>query len=878
MISDRWKQIEEIFNSAIELPAQDRSNFLQTVCANDLELRNEVESLLKQDDGTGSILKTLISKAADSLLNKNEEPDLVGKQIGPYQITGLIGRGGMAEVYRAVRADDQYKKIVAIKLIHQNPAASFLISRFRYERQILASLEHPSIARFLEGGTTEDGMPYLVMEFIQGELITNYCVQHNLSVRERLQLFKFVCDAVQYAHRNLVIHRDLKPSNILVTSEGVPKLLDFGIAKLLNPELIDDAPTATIASIRLMTPEYASPEQVRGEQVTTATDVYSLGAVLYELLTNVCPHQFKTKAITEIEHVVCEVEPELPSSAVFRGTTVKRLELKKLSHELAREVDNIVLMAMRKDPHQRYETVQQFTEDIDRYLNGLPVRARTQTLGYRAIKFARRHKTAVAVVTLLIAMLAGIAVLMTVQTSRIAKERDRANKVTEFLVNLFEVSNPSEAKGNSIKARELLDVSANKIGNELNDQPEVQAALMDTIGRVYSNLGLYKTSASLLEQALRIRTQILGEKHIDVASTLDHLAAVYQEMGKYEEAESLARKSFAMRKEILGNEHPDVAEVAGTLGQVLQNEGKFEDAETFFRMALAIQRKNFGEENEQVTNSLNDLAIFLKIKGDIKEAESLYRKTLVLRRKLLGNFHPSVASTLNNLGRLLTENGQLDEAEKLLREATEIDLKVFGKDHPERAISMNNLAFVYREKKEYEKAEMIYREALEIRRKSLGENHPSVARNIYSLGLTLIEKGDYDQAEPLLLEAQGLWKKNLPPEHPDQGSIALALAKVRMYRGDSNGAKQLLEYALMIRIKNYPPDHTAIANVKSALGECLASQGFYAEAETLLLDAYRVWSQKQGKNHADTIKTGNRLVVLYDAWGKPAEADRYRSQ
>jgi serine/threonine-protein kinase len=876
MLADRWKQIEELFSAAIDLPAQERSNFLQSACGNDSELLNEVELLLKQDDGTGSMLKTIISRAADSL-SQEKISNLIQKQIGPYLITGLIGRGGMAEVYSAVRADDQYKKLVAIKLIHQTPDSSFLISRFRYERQILANLEHPSIARFLEGGTTKDGISYLVMEFIQGEPITDYCTKNNLSVRERLRLFKSVCDAVQFAHRNLVIHRDIKPSNILVTSEGVPKLLDFGIAKLLDPELSTDAPTATIASFRLMTPEYASPEQVRGEQVTTATDLYSLGAVLYELLTNERPHQFKSKSITEIEHVVCELEPALPSSAVMR-THLKRNDRKRLSRELVNELDKIILMAMRKDPRHRYQTVQQFTEDIDRYLDGRPIRARTQTIGYRTTKFVRRHKTAVAVVSLLIALLTGFALVMTFQASRIAKERDRANKVTEFLVNLFEVSNPSEAKGNSIKVRELLDVGADKIGKELKDQPDVQAAMMDTIGRVYSNLGLYKTSISLLERSLEIRKRIYGDKNNEVASTEDHLAQAYQNAGKFEDAESIARKAFGIRKEILGTEHPDVADSAGTLGAILQDAGKYDEAESFFRMALVIKQKHFGEENAKVADSINDLALLLKIKGETKEAESLYRKALAQRRKLLGNDHPSVSATLNNLGRLLTENGQHDKAEPLLVEATEIDLKVLGKDHPDRAIVMNNLALVYREKKEYGKAEQLYRESLELRRKALGDDHPSVARTIYSLGLLLIDKGDYEQAEPMLMEAQSLWEKNLPPDHPDQSSVALALAKIRMVHGDTKSAKILFDQALKIRVQNFPPDHTAIANVKSALGECLVVQGSYAEAESLLLDAYRIWNLKQGKNHPDTIKTANRLVLLYEAWGKSAKATPYRSQ
>lgn len=880
MIQDRWKLVEQIFNTAVELPQQERPSFLQNACGNDPELRREVESLLEQDDGTGDMLGTLVSEAADSL-SQEEIHDLTGKTIGSYLIMGLVGRGGMAEVYRAIRGDDQYKKQVAIKLVRRNLAPSFFMSRFRHERQILASLEHRSIARFLEGGTT-DGIPYLVMEYIDGEPITDYCNKRDLPVRERLELFRSVCDAVQYAHRNLVIHRDLKPSNILVTSEGVTKLLDFGIAKLLNPELTDGLPTATISPIRLMTPEYASPEQVRGEQVTTATDVYSLGAVLYELLTQERPHQFKTRSILEIERVICNVEPERPSSAVLRAQPADAAQhtgnRKKLSRELARELDNVVLMAMQKDPRLRYPTAWQFAEDIERYLDGRPVQARAQTVGYRAIKFARRHKTAVTAAVLLVAMLAGFAAIMAVQASRIAKERDRANEITEFLVNLFEVSNPGEARGNNIRARELLDASAIKIGKELQHQPEVQAALMDTIGRVYRNLGLYNTSISLLEKSLEIRRRILSENHADVASTMDHLATAYKEVGKYEDAESLARKALATRQQLLGSDHRDVAESAGTVGDILQDRGKYDEAESFFRMELAIHQKLFGEEHEKVAESLNQLALLLKIKGKLDEAEPLYRKTLAMRRKLLGSDHPAVASDLNNLGRFLTEKGEYPEAEALLREAMEVDLKVLGKDHPDRAIVMSNLALLFREKKEFDNAEMLYREALALRRKGLGDEHPSVARNVYSLAVTLVDKGDYDQAEPLLLEARRLFQKSYPPGHPEHATLGLALARIRIARKDPKAAEILLDEALKIRMQSFPSDHPGIANVKSALGECLMMQGSYAKAEPVLLDAYRICNLKWGKNHSDSIKAAGRLVSLYEAWGKPEKAANYRAK
>jgi len=864
MTPDRWKKIEEIFNQAVELPLAERSMFLKRICGNDQELFIEVDSLLQQDDETGAMLKTIISHAADSL-SKKESADFAGKHIGPYRITGLIGQGGMAEVYKAVRDDDQYQKQVAIKVIRHD-RVSFLIGRFWHERQILANLEHSNIARFLEGGTTDEGIPYLVMEYIEGDPITIYCDKYNLTIRQRLELFRSVCNAVQYAHRNLVIHRDLKPSNILVTADGVPKLLDFGIAKLLNSDLAVEYPNATVTSYRMMTPEYASPEQVRGEQVTTATDVYSLGAVLYELLTKERPYQFDTRSFSEMERVICEKEPELPSAVVTRTHPAK----KKLSREFGRELDSIVLKAMEKDSQRRYSTVAQFADDINRYLDGLPILARTSTFSYRAFKFARRHRTAVALAAFFILLLAGFATVMTFQASRIAKERDRANQVTEFLVNLFEVSNPSESKGNTITARELLNESTKKIERDLRDQPEVQAALMDTMGRVYRNLGLYNTSIPLLEKALKIRKETFGEESTEVASTMNILSEALYNAGKYEAAEPLARKALSIRRKILGNEHPDVADSLNSLGFGLFQSGDYDQCEIILREALAIRQKVFAAESVEVANSMNELGLVLKVKRKTDEAETLYRRALAIRRKLYGNNHPEVSTTLNNLGRLLVDKGNYNEAEKLLREAVELDRKILGKDHPDLAITMSSLGWTLREEKKFEEAEKTFRDALEIRKRALGDVHPAVGTNLYALGVVLFEKGDVDQGELFLKDAQEVWKKTLPPQHDNQARVLLALGRVRLKKGDYAQAEKIFRQVLEARQKNMPGDHLNIARVKCFLGESLKEQKRYAEAEPLMLESYRAYKAELGANHPDVIESAERLKLFYTAWGKPA--------
>jgi serine/threonine protein kinase len=421
MTPDQWRQIEVIFHAAVDRAPDERAAFLDHAGAGDPELRQEVESLLAQE-GLGTRLAAAVSDAAKSLATATSE-DRVGQRIGPYRVTGIVGQGGMGAVYQAVRDDDQYRKQVAIKLVKRGLDTEFILSRFRHERQILASLEHPHIARLLDGGTTDDGLPYLVMEYIEGRPITDYGSANKLSLTERLKLFRLVCSAVQYAHQNLVVHRDLKPSNILVTPDGTPKLLDFGIAKLLNPDTSPEGMSQTQTALMMLTPDYASPEQVRGEPVTTATDVYSLGVVLYELLTGQRPHHFKSYSPVEIERVITQSEPERPSVAVSgireQGSGVRdttddgRRTRDRLARQLRGDLDNIVLMALRKEPERRYSSVEQLSEDIRRHLDGRPVIARKDTVGYRAGKFIQRHKLGLAAVALVILSLVGGIVVST---------------------------------------------------------------------------------------------------------------------------------------------------------------------------------------------------------------------------------------------------------------------------------------------------------------------------------------------------------------------------------------------------------------------------------------------------------------------------------
>ncbi|HMX25741.1 MAG TPA: tetratricopeptide repeat protein [Blastocatellia bacterium] len=1011
MTPQRWKRIDDLLQRTLELPTAQREAFLDQHCAGDDALRGEVLSLLDADRRDGELLDQALP------LRSWAEASAIGRRVGAYKLTREIGRGGMGAVYLAERDDDQkFHQQAAVKLIKRGMDTDEIIERFRYERRILASLNHPNIARLLDGGTTEDGLPYFVMEYIEGEPLLGYCQRRNLPVAERLKLFLQVCQAVQHAHGNLVVHRDLKPSNILVNGEGAVKLLDFGIAKLLNAE---EAGLSTLSGQRPMTPEYASPEQARGELITVASDVYALGVVLYELLAGARPYRFKDRTPAEISRVIREQEPErMPAS--LRG-----------------DLETITLTALRKEPANRYQSVGELADDVQRYLSGLPVRARGNGLGYRAGKFIRRHKTGVAMAAALVLLVMSSIFGLAAQASRIARERDKAvvaerlaaeqrllaeqsrdaerrqrqlaeanlqralsaetkanaettralsaeslanteaaranaeaararteaattKQVSEFLVGLFRVSNPGESRGKNVTAREIFDLGAARVGKELRDQPDVQVALMQTMGDVYYSLGLYPEAAKLLEAALQIRRARLGARHHDVAATLDslglvknaqgdyaaaeslliesleirrarfgaehseiaqslsHLAWLHKEKGEPQIAETRYREALALRQRLVGPEHLDVATETHNLAVVLADNGKYDEAEPLFRQSLSAHRKLLGEDAPEVATDLHGLGLLHKLKGNLEESERLYREALALRQKIFGESHPDVAATLNNLAQLLREKGdsaaaepllreslrlhrkligpehaniatnldnlasvlrargKLDEAEPLLRESLEMRRKLFGSAHADVAVSLNNLASLLSTQGNPAGAEVAYREAVEIFRQRLGNEHPNVAFVMTNLASSIHEQKRYAEAEPLYREALQMRRKSLGDVHAD---VAFSLGELGSLMIETNRlqeAEATLREAVKIARQALPPGHWRIALAESALGECLTVLRLFAEAEPLLLESYATLKAKRGERDRSTQRTLRRIIMLYQAWGKPDKAAQYQ--
>jgi serine/threonine protein kinase/Tfp pilus assembly protein PilF len=825
-----------------------------------------------------------------------------GRSVGSYRILSEVGHGGMGAVYLAVRDDDEFKKRVAIKLLRRGMATDDLVRRFRNERQILASIDHPNIAKLLDGGTTEEGLPYFLMEYVEGEPIDRYCDAHRLSVGERLELFRTVCAAVHFAHQNLVVHRDLKPGNILVTADGVVKLLDFGIAKLLRPELYSDRAEATRLEERLLTPEYASPEQARGETVTTASDVYSLGVLLYELLTGHLPYRLSGLSLHEVTRVIGEVDPRKPSTVIGEveertrgdGTTAKltpELVAKtregrpdRLRRRLAGDLDAIVMRAMRKEPQRRYGSAEQLSEDIRRHLEGLPVSARKGTLSYNAGKFVRRHRVGVFMATAAAISLVAFSAVLAVQSARVARARDRAEReaakaqaVSTFLQETLASANPYEGQGRKVTVVEVLKSASDKVGSSFADQPEVAAAIRQTLGTTYASLGLLEEAEPWLRQALQMRQDTLGREHPDVAASMDDLAALLRDKGENEKAERVCREALAMRRSLLGNDSEEVADSLNTLGVILLVQGRYEAAEAHLRESLGIRRKLLGDKSTEVAESLNNLATVLHDRGDYGGAEPLYRESLAIDRRVLGEEHPKVAEGLSNLARSLQDRGDFESAERLYREALAVARASLGDSHPAAATISNNLGTALLERGDLGAAEPLLRESLAIRRKALGDEHPDVAQSLNNLAMLSAKKGDYESAESLHREALVVKRHVLGDEHPSVAITLLNLARSIQAQGAFEKAEPLYLEALAMERKLLGARHPLLGATLSGYGGCLTDMKRYREAEEKLLEAHGMLKALVGEQHERTRQTAERLVQLYRAWGKPDKAAEYEA-
>ncbi len=734
---------------------------------------------------SGGILNGALWEAFCAKLD--EEPLLPeGALVGRYRVLREIGRGGMSVVYLAERADDAFHQRVALKVLDRAPRDREARARFEQERQILASLDHPNIARLLDGGVDVRGLPYIVMELVEGQPIDQYCGQYcgQLSIDERLALVQVVARAVAYAHRRLVVHRDLKPSNILVTAAGEVKLLDFGIAKLLGSEAAGPfAAPPTRTALRVLTPEYAAPEQVRGEPVTTASDVYQLGLVLFELLTGRRAHGLTSDSLTEIERVVCTGEPPRPSRSVAAPS---------LRRQLAGDLDSIVLTALRKEPDRRYASPADLAADLERHRAGLPVAARGDGLAYRAGKLVRRHRLAVAAVAAVaLSLVTGLgAALWQAQEARL--EAQKATEVKDFLVRIFEVADPDESPGRAVTARELLDRGIQRIGT-LQDEPEVQAELLSMAGASYKSLGLYAAARPVLERSLRLQRRLHGERSLGVAEVESILASLAYKQGDTKQAEALLQAALATYRALLPADDARVTETLIGLADCLMRYDRDGEAAALLNEALAIRRRSRNPADPadpQIALILNEIGLLRHRAMDLDGAERLYRESLAIRRRAHGSVHPEVATPLHNLGALLLTRGRLAEAEAIFREVIALEARLYSGDHPSMADSWGYLGHTLRSRGDLAGAEAPYRRSLAINRAKRGARHFATLSALHNLGRLLTETGRAAEAEPLLREALAGRRALYGPDYPKTKETEKILAECRAALASVTGRRE----------------------------------------------------------------------------------------
>ena len=840
--SEHAALVAELFKSAIEVDPQDRPSFLEQRCRSNLKLRAEVESLLQTHERAEKFMERPALDLAGEMFAYTGA-FAPGQIVGGYKIVSLVGKGGMGEVYLA--QDLHLHRRIALKLVRRGMDNEEIVRRFHHEQQMLASLNHPNIAQLYDAGVTADGIPFFAMEHVDGMRIDNYCRDKNLSVEQRLELFCKVCSAIHYAHQHLVVHRDIKPSNILVTAEGEPKLLDFGIAKMLDA-VTNVTPEQTLTIHNVLTPEYASPEHVRGDPVTTASDVYSLGVLLYELLTGAKPYKIDNRTAVEIARVITQTEPTRPSTAIRESRSGNRnsTDSRFTNHEsraLRGDLDNIVLMAMRKEPQRRYSSVAQFSGDIRRHLERLPVRARKDTFGYRSSKFVRRHRVGVAAA--LVASFAVIAGLfISLRGAQLARrEKTKAQAVSQFLQEMLGAASPGAAiRGDKEKltVKEVLDQASRDLsGQNLSSQPEVKAELLRVIGTCYYDLGQYDLAEQNLLSALQLQDKIYGDSALETLKTRLALAALWLERGEIVKGDEFYAKTIPiLRRE--------------------QNKGRI--------------------GSDYLMQALYEYGLTRRLLSDPKQGEQHLREALALRSQAPWGAQALLDEIESVLAMTLSDQGKFKEAEKTVRQQLESFRQRGGAvTNAAKIVALGTLATALTEQGNLAEAEQLLREAEEIFRKNYDPAYMPLGNNLRLLADVLYREGKYAEAESTINECLQIYRKSSGPGYTNYPTALTMEGLIYARTGRAPEAEKLLREAMQLR-SQLPDTHFMKALAIGALGEFLTEQDRFAEAEPLLLTSYESLKESQTANSPRIRNAAQRLATLYERWNKPELAAKYR--
>jgi tetratricopeptide (TPR) repeat protein/tRNA A-37 threonylcarbamoyl transferase component Bud32 len=804
-----WDEVKRQFHAALELPAAEREDFFRRIEERDPGLAREVQSLVAAHESEGERFEEVVARERREVLSAAARSRL-GLHCGPYELVRLIGEGGMGQVFLARRADATFRKEVAIKLVRQELGGDQILRRFRAERQLLAGLDHPGIARLVDGGATDDGVPYLVMEYVPGVPIDRFCDEHGLELEERLALFRRVCEAVEAAHKSLVVHRDIKASNVLVTPEGEPKLLDFGVAKILPGGEREETLVLTRAEGAPLTLASAAPEQVSGGQITTATDTYALGLLLYRLLTGVSAYEVPTSPITEAVRVICERLPSPPSEAIPANGFAERWR-----RRLRGDLDNIVLKALRKDPGRRYSSVEQFAEDIRRHLSGMPVLARPDTLGYRAGKFVRRHAVAVTAGAVVIVALVGGLTATLWQARRAERERIKAERVSGFLINTLSAADASWTSGAGragadVKVSEALDEAAARVHRELGEEPEVEAVVRRTLGQTYYSLAKLQAADRELQEALRLFRKTTGDESAETAQTLYWIGRLQVQRGEVDAG---------------------VATLEGV---------------------LAARRRTADRTDELMANTLNDLGLAYLARGDNAAALPLLEEMLAIERRRVGEAHPRVAIPLNNLGLIHDRLGHVETAERYYRESIASFARIPGRELPESAFPRQSLGVMRLVQGRLPEAERLLRETVAIWTRGFGEDHPNTANARVPLGTVLFLSGDAPAGEREIRSSLAQLERALPAGHSDLARAWTALGPILCATARAVEGEDKLRRAVALRRKLLKAGDWRIAESVGALGGCLAREGRVREARNALQESQTLFSAALGPTHPRT--------------------------
>ncbi|GMU63795.1 MAG: hypothetical protein AMXMBFR36_00690 [Acidobacteriota bacterium] len=880
-------RVAVLFGEALDRPPDQRRDFVMTATESET-VRREVLSLLDSHARADARAERLDPELAAALLGTDRPlADPSGRRIGPYRILRQLGRGGMGVVYLAERADGAWKQRVALKLLPPALASEALAERFLLERRILARLEHPGIARLLDGGVTGDGEPYFVLEYVVGEPLTAWCDRRRAAIDERLRLFRRVCEAVQYAHGRLVVHRDLKPANILVTTAGEVKLLDFGIAKLLDAEGDAEATALTRHGLRPLTPGYAAPEQLRGEAITVATDVYALGVVLHELLVGRRPRRSAEPAAppTRPSAAMVHRDPSAERSATerfdsnaaahARGTTPERL-----ARRLAGDLDTIVLQALREEPERRYESAQALADDVRRHLEGHPIAARPAGALYVAGRFLRRHRLGVAAAALVaLAGAAGLAAT-TWQARAAARERDAARveaeklaTVRDYLVSLFEAADPAEARGEEITARQLLIRGIERLEDELVAQPEVRLEMSRVLARVSLQLGEYEEAGRLLRDALPLARRLHGAGSLEAADLTSLRGALLVAKGEWEPAEAELRRSLAAYRRVGAEAREEAIEAFDQLGAALTRQGKEAEAVAVYREGLPVARRVHGDRSPSAATLLNALGLALRGLNDLDAAEETLRESLAIFREVHGPDHPDVATATINLAGVLRNRGKLLEAEPLYREAAAAKRRILGESHPEIAVTLHNLAAFLHSLGRYDEAAGLHRQGLAVLREHFGDEHPHTGAMLDALANDLAAARDFASAMPLFEQARNLLLRTTGTEHWLYGLHRLRVGRALHAQGRNREALEAIDEAVEVIGRVRGADHPELAGTLRDRGRVRLALGDLDAAEA---DLRRALEIQQGAASATDYASATTLVPLAKlllARGRAREAE-----